>query len=126
MIKSLIQQQKESYESLLFTVLFIVTIYPISKVGTDLIPSGYSISTAYPNPFNSSVNIKVVLPLTGDIDIRVFNLAGREIALLAQGQQQAGQSLFTFDAIGQPSGIYLISYHLSENISGVQKVLLVR
>jgi len=102
------------------------TDFPINNVNSDLVPVSYLISTAYPNPFNSSVNIKAVLPLTCDIDMRVYNLAGREVAVLSQGLHQAGHHIFTFEAVDQPSGIYLIRYNLSTDVKGVQKVLLVR
>jgi hypothetical protein len=60
----------------------------------------------YPNPFNSSTTIAFDLPKAGHISLRVYDLLGREVALLKDGFVEAGTHRVTFDGSGLASGIY--------------------
>ena len=65
-----------------------------------------------PNPFNPATTIDVVLPVAGDIELEVFDAAGRRLTTLAAGQFAAGRHAFRWngiDARGRrlPSGLYL-------------------
>ncbi len=60
----------------------------------------------YPNPFNPTTGIRV--QVSGDRDIRlvVYDLLGRQIAVLANGRYSAGEHSFTFDGTNLASGVY--------------------
>ena len=49
---------------------------------SDLLPSTFSISNAYPNPFNPSTNINVDIPNSGLLNINVYNLNGQLVSSL--------------------------------------------
>jgi len=68
-------------------------------------PSSYSLSS-YPNPFNPSTTIAFDLPKAGHISLRVFDLLGREVAVLKDGLVEAGSHRVIFDGSGLASGIY--------------------
>ena len=55
-----------------------------------------------------------------------YNLAGQQVAELANGQFGAGSHALTFDASGMASGIYFIHATISGHLDQVQKVMLVR
>jgi len=60
----------------------------------------------FPNPFNPETTIEFVLPDAGIVWLRVFDILGREVALLEYGHRAAGIHRVAFDATGLPSGSY--------------------
>ncbi len=69
-------------------------------------PNSFSIISVSPNPFNSTTTIKYSLDIQSNISLQLYNLSGREIALLHQGLQPAGEHSATFDSEVLPSGLY--------------------
>ncbi|MDD5087811.1 MAG: T9SS type A sorting domain-containing protein [bacterium] len=71
------------------------------------IPTGFRLYPNYPNPFNSRTNIQFDLPNTAVVDLRVFDVLGREAAVLVAGERmQAGTHVLSLDAASLPSGLY--------------------
>ena len=81
------------------------------------IPINFTLNQNYPNPFNPTTLIQFGLPRDSDIRLVVFNLLGREIAVLAEGEYTAGTYSVTFNATNLTSGIYL--YQL---VAGTQRL----
>ncbi len=74
-------------------------------------PASYSLSEAYPNPFNPSTSFRLALPVASALSLVVYDLLGREVACVAEGAYEAGYHTFHWDAhasSGRPvaSGIY--------------------
>ncbi len=65
----------------------------------------------YPNPFNSTANIKISLPKSSNVSIKIFDEMGRDIKVLFSGFLLSGVHEFTWEAKNIPSGIYYISMH---------------
>lgn len=61
----------------------------------------------YPNPFAASTTLRYALPEAGEVEVRVFDLLGREVAVVEAGQQAAGTNDVTFEGRGLASGVYL-------------------
>ncbi len=61
----------------------------------------------YPNPFNPKTQIEFELIQDGDVEVVVYNLAGKEVAVLQKGFLSKGIYQFEFDGSELPSGIYL-------------------
>ena len=61
----------------------------------------------YPNPFNSSTALKYSLSEACDASLRIYNLAGQEIATLFEGYQHAGDHEFRWNPDELASGVYL-------------------
>jgi hypothetical protein len=96
----------------------------IVKIGQGIIED-VLIGQNYPNPFNPTTLIEFELLQDTDVEIKIFNLAGKEIALLHKGFLHKGIHQFKFDATGLPSGIYL--YQISTPISTqTQKMILAK
>lgn len=71
-------------------------------------PDGFTLSAAYPNPFNPTTSFTLSVEQTQNVQIEVFNLLGVPVQQLFNGVMQAGEThSFTFTADGLPSGIYL-------------------
>ena len=59
-----------------------------------------------PNPFNPTTTLNFTLPENQNVRLAVYDLLGREVALLADAPYQAGAHTVTFDASNLPSGLY--------------------
>jgi hypothetical protein len=71
------------------------------------IPDGFTLAQNYPNPFNNETVIEYDLPADEFVDIRVFDLTGREVQLLVHGPRKAGSGhSVVFDAGSLASGVY--------------------
>jgi M6 family metalloprotease-like protein len=74
--------------------------------GAGSLPTSIALEQNYPNPFNPATVIPFALPEAGHVRIAVFDLLGREVAVLVNGRQEAGYHTSTFDATGLTSGAY--------------------
>jgi hypothetical protein len=70
------------------------------------IPSEYSLSQNYPNPFNPSTIINYSIPVSGFVTLKVYDLLGREVATLVNGNAPAGNYSVDFYAGNFSSGLY--------------------
>jgi Pyruvate/2-oxoacid:ferredoxin oxidoreductase delta subunit len=85
----------------------------------------YKLSQNFPNPFNPSTTINYSLPVSGFVQLKVFNLLGQEIANLVEKEQRMGNYEIDFNASGLTNGIYF--YRLqSENFTETKKLILLR
>ena len=77
------------------------------EAGSTYIPVQYSLGNNYPNPFNPSTTISYSVPKAGYVTLKVFNILGKEVATLYQGNQNAGSFKVNFDASKLSSGVYI-------------------
>ncbi|HEY5123309.1 MAG TPA: T9SS type A sorting domain-containing protein, partial [Ignavibacteria bacterium] len=73
---------------------------------TETYVSNYKLFQNYPNPFNSTSKIKYQILKTTDVQIKVFDIQGREISILVNRKQTPGDYECNFDASNMTSGIY--------------------
>jgi len=72
-------------------------------------PVSFELKQNYPNPFNPSTTIAHGIPAAGNVQMKVYNSLGTEVATMIDGQQAAGHHSVVFDAAGLPSGTYFVS-----------------
>jgi hypothetical protein len=90
----------------------------------------FSLASSYPNPIQLSAappltTISFSLPRPEEVTLKIFDLAGREIATLINAKKEAGAHQIRFDASHLASGIYF--YKLTTgNLSATKKLLVVR
>ena len=84
----------------------------------NTLPSEYFLSQNYPNPFNPSTTIKYSLPEEGRITIIIYDILGREVSRLIDGEKPAGEYEATWNASSYPSGVYF--YQLRATPEGGQ------
>ncbi len=90
----------------------------------EILPEGNSLSN-YPNPFNPTTKISFSIPQKSQIKLKVFDVLGREIQILANRVYEVGQYEVEFNANNLPSGIYF--YNLTTgNYSLTKKMLLLK
>lgn len=79
------------------------------------IPSSIELSQNFPNPFNPTTSIRFGLPSAQHAALRVYDMLGRMVATLADGQFSAGNHQITFDASRLSSGTYFYSLETGGN-----------
>ena len=75
------------------------------EVDVALIPAQMSLCN-YPNPFNPTTVISCQLPVASKLRLGVYDMLGREVAILANEQKPAGVYNVRFDGAGLSSGVY--------------------
>ncbi len=96
-----------------------------TAVGEDQpLPFEYSLYQNYPNPFNASTTIRYSLPAAADVTVNIYNLLGRKVNTVVQGEQSAGHHQITWDASDHSSGIYFYRIQAGEYAETKKMVLL--
>ena len=85
----------------------------------------FSLSSAYPNPFNPSTTIELDVPEAGHVSVMVYNLTGQLIAELADTYMNADHYQFTWSAENTPSGMYLLQVVYAGQVA-TQKLMLLK
>ncbi len=89
----------------------------------------YALAQNYPNPFNPVTNIKFSIPTEGHVSLKIYNIAGEEIATLINGYRNAGEHTARFDANaingGLASGFYIYELRVGE-FRATKKLLLMK
>jgi len=73
---------------------------------TAQIVEHFQLEQNYPNPFNPSTEIGYAVQSTGDVTLKVYDILGREVAVLLNERKPAGKYSLQFDASGLASGVY--------------------
>lgn len=96
----------------------------ISTISSE-IPDKYKLYQNYPNPFNPVTVINFDIPKSGIVNLKVFDLLGREVKSLYAGNLNAGKYSFNFDGTDLSSGLYFYKLE-SAGFTSVMKMLLIK
>ena len=88
-------------------------------------PTAFSLSEAYPNPFNPSTSLDLTLYGDSDVSIMVYNVMGQMVGVLHEGNMSAGTHQITWDASELASGMYIIKANIAGDVLS-NKVMLVK
>ena len=84
-------------------------------------PSEYELFQNYPNPFNPSTIISYQLPVNGNVNLKIYDILGRELETILQKEQDAGFHKLEWNASKYSSGMYI--YQLTtKNNNGENKI----
>jgi alpha-tubulin suppressor-like RCC1 family protein len=102
---------------------FLLKITPGLSTGIEEpdMPKEINLSQNYPNPFNPSTVISYQLPVNSKVELRVFDVLGREVAMLVNERMTPGYHKVTFDAGNLASGMYI--YRLKAGNTVITKKL---
>lgn len=102
----------------------------------EAIPEAYALYENYPNPFNPITSMKYNLPEWSFVELRIYDLMGREIRILVNGNEEAGYKSVIWDGKDShgsavSSGMYLyrldvISYESNKEFHQTRKMVLLR
>lgn len=89
------------------------------------LPTTFHLEQNYPNPFNPSTTIRYSLPQSGFVQLKVYDLLGKEVASLVNKEQALGNYKIEFTAKNLSSGVYF--YRLqSGSFTETKKLILLR
>ncbi|HTP79502.1 MAG TPA: M1 family aminopeptidase, partial [Bacteroidota bacterium] len=91
----------------------------------DIPPADYSLEQNYPNPFNPKTTIVYHLPVRSTVSLKVYDVLGREVATLKNGDEFAGTYSIDWDASTSASGVYFLRLQAGTYVE-TRKMLVVK
>ncbi|MBI5214487.1 MAG: T9SS type A sorting domain-containing protein [Ignavibacteriae bacterium] len=97
----------------------------IAELLNNVAPKEFYLSDNYPNPFNPTTNFEFRIANFGLVSLKIYNLAGQEVATLINEAKQSGTYTVEWNASDMPSGVYLAQLRAG-TYSSVKKILLIK
>ena len=85
-------------------------------------PKSFQLYQNYPNPFNPETTIRFDVKDPCEVSLAVYDLLGRQLAVLVKDHYNPGAYTVTFNASSVPSGIYIYSIRMGE-FNAVKKMI---
>jgi hypothetical protein len=92
------------------------------KPDPNVVVSDYTLAQNYPNPFNPTTDIKFTVAKEGFVTLKVYDILGKEVAVLVNEHMQSGGYTADFNASELASGTYI--YTLSVNGVSISKKMM--
>lgn len=111
-----------------WAVLFTTRTAPYPSAAPERpgrLPSQLEVSQAYPNPFNSTTRLSVMLTERVQVSVRVFDVLGRQVATLMNSVSGPGEQNLVWNAESAAAGLYFVEVRAGQE-SSIRKVLLVK
>ncbi|MCU0411677.1 MAG: T9SS type A sorting domain-containing protein [Bacteroidetes bacterium] len=107
---------------------YLTSMTDVSDERDDIVPRECELLQNYPNPFNPITVVSYHIPVIGSqssvVSVKVYDLLGREVAVLVDGVKPAGWHSVTWNAANVPSGVYLCRMAAGEQSSSIKMVLI--
>ena len=87
------------------------------------LPNAYEVEQNYPNPFNPSTTIRFSLPAVSPVRLSVYDMLGREVAVLVNEDLQPGSYAAQWESAGHASGTYVARLHAGSFVQAVKMML---
>ena len=87
-------------------------------------PVSFALDQNYPNPFNPSTEISFSLTKSEKVKLAVYNLLGKEVAVLVDGTRSAGHQTVKLDAANLSSGVYFYKLQAGSSVLSKKMMLL--
>ncbi|HCV43335.1 MAG TPA: hypothetical protein DGH68_07610 [Bacteroidetes bacterium] len=97
----------------------------VNVAGDHELPAQFTLGQNYPNPFNPSTAIEYSVPQRTSVEIKVFDVLGREVATLLNEEKSAGVFTVRWDASGMASGVYFYQLQAGSFVD-VKKLILLK
>jgi len=101
------------------------TVTAVKEPGNSLVPTQFELSQNYPNPFNPTTTIKFALPKASEVHLVVYDILGRIVTTLVNGNLNAGYHTINFNASNFASGVYFYSIKAGD-FTSVKKLMLLK
>jgi len=105
-------------------VWYFGTTTSINQFGTE-IPEKYFLYNNFPNPFNSTTHFKLDIPEVANTKITLYDISGKEIEILFNGQLTPGRYELSFDAKNLTSGVYFYRIE-SQKFKSTRRMVIVK
>jgi hypothetical protein len=91
----------------------------IKDEGSSLtVPTQFSVSQNFPNPFNPSTQIQCYIPSAGKVKVKIFDINGGMVKEIFSGEKDQGEHTFSWDGTSSTqvaSGVYLFSVQFNNS-----------
>jgi len=91
---------------------------------TTILPTEFSLSQNYPNPFNPITTISYAIPVFQNVELKVYDILGKEVATLVNKEQQSGIYEVQFNSKELASGIYFYQIRVGSFVESKKMILL--
>ena len=92
----------------------------------ERLPTEFKLNKNYPNPFNPVTVISYQLPVISNVDLKIFNLLGQQVATLVSEKQPAGEYKVEWKANGFASGVYYYRLKTDEGFVKTRKLVVIK
>ncbi|MDO8550665.1 MAG: T9SS type A sorting domain-containing protein [Ignavibacteria bacterium] len=89
-------------------------------------PNTFSLNQNYPNPFNPTTNISFNIPESGNVNLKVYNVLGNEVATLFNNELNAGNHNVIFNAIDFSSSVYYYRVEVEGKFIETKQMILLK
>ena len=101
-------------------------LYMVSSLTEAIpLPEAFSLDRAYPNPFNPTTTLSFAIPIDSEVYLSVYNLQGREVSSLINGNMEAGYHSIIWNADSHSSGVYFVKMVAGDFVN-TQKLMLIK
>ena len=97
----------------------------ISGIEDNQLPTGYSVSNNFPNPFNPRTRIGITLPSRENVKLEVFNMLGQSVIDVIEKTFDAGTNYIDIELNGLPNGFYISRITIDDKYTVVKKMMLI-
>ncbi len=106
-------------------ICFTIDLVVGSQNSQQIVPSVYSLEQNYPNPFNPSTSIKFSVPKQSNVKLVVYDVVGKEVAVLVNAMKQPGSYEAVFNGDNLASGVYFYRIEAGA-FTDVKKMVLIK
>ncbi len=97
----------------------------VTSVSThNAAPRSFALAQSFPNPFNPSTTIHFTLSQPAHVALKIFNVAGQEVATLVDSRMSAGEFETVWNAGNMPSGVYVYQLSVGGFVESKKMILL--
>jgi hypothetical protein len=96
----------------------------VERLGTE-VPARHEILPSYPNPFSDVTTLEFTVATRADVEVSIYDVAGRRVGLVVDGTLDAGRYDVAYDAGRLASGVYFVSARIGD-YRGSRKIVVVR
>lgn len=116
---------KNQYGFGLWSDVFKFKTEPLTSIADNSLPLEFNLEQNYPNPFNPETTIKFTIASAGMVSLKVYDILGREVAVLLNRNMTKGNYEYNFNASNYSSGMYIYVLSNSKNVIS-KKMLFVK
>ena len=100
--------------------------YDSTAVGIEeeFLPTSFTVSQPYPNPFNNQFSITIILEKRQMVDVQLIDIIGRNVQNIFNGELSIGKRNFSIKT-DLPTGIYFLKIHTNERLL-IRKIVLLK
>jgi endo-1,4-beta-xylanase len=101
----------------------LVTIADVVEIADEPSLKVFNLAQNYPNPFNPSTVVSYQLPVGSYVNVTVYDILGREVAVLVNEAKKPGSYSVSFDGSGLSSGVYVCRMSAGSYVKTMKMIL---